>query len=81
MTCPNCGMESEHEMTLEQENESLSRALIGMVLQHCEEQKPGEFFSGFLSYDAAALRLLCELGLMELIEDAGPRAVYARIKK
>lgn len=51
----------------------LIHALAGMISQNCQRTSLG-FNSGFLTYHAEAIRVMCSLGAMKLIYDASTRS-------
>jgi hypothetical protein len=67
-------------MTIEEENNALKWALVDMVMQHCEERN-GVYETSWLTANADALRLLCELECMSMVKDGYGRGVWARFDK
>lgn len=75
--CADCAQKHAAEVeSLRVENQELKDALMDMVAQHCyDPDEKGRCFSGALSANAGAMRLLGRLGLMRL-DDRGMRMVY-----
>jgi hypothetical protein len=64
----------------EEQIEELVDIAYWMIIQNCKKDTKGNYFSGFVGVNAQAMRLLCKLGLMEMVDDAFHRNVTVRIK-
>lgn len=67
-------------MTCEDRVKQLTGLLADMVRQNCDEHKPGEYNSGFISTHAEAISVLGDLNVMYITADNGGRMVYGRFK-
>lgn len=55
----------------------LTRMLVGMVKQNIRAEDDRGLFSGFIGHHADVMRLLADMGIME-INDIGGRTVYGK---
>jgi len=66
----------------EKEVQYLRRLLLDMVEQNCNATNdkgysiPHEYFSGYISTHAEAMRYLCSVNMLRMINDGYGRAVY-----
>lgn len=57
----------------------LAETLLDMVTQSCHQNEHGAYESGFISAYADAIRMLSNLGLMEITHDGYGRCVHAKL--